>query len=56
MCWGELDPDDVEKCYKKAIENEIKFTNKQLMWFSYDKVYKRMLQAESFEKKIYVKK
>ena len=50
--WGELDPDDIEECYKKAIESgEIKFTNKQSMWFAYDKVYKRMLQAESFEKK-----
>jgi uncharacterized protein (DUF433 family) len=50
--WGNLDPDDIQECYVCALKNhELKFTHRQIMWFDYDKLYKKMLKADVKYKK-----
>ena len=50
--WGNLDPDDIQECYVRALKNhELKFTHRQIMWFDYDKLYKKMLKADVKYKK-----
>lgn len=50
--WGKLDPDDIEECYIKALRNlHMRFTLRQLKWFDYDKIYKKMLASSPPKKK-----
>jgi len=50
--WGALDPDDIHECYLYALKNqEFQFTHRQIMWFDYNKLYKKMLSADAKDKK-----
>jgi len=51
--WGRLDPEDVKECYVKALQtNKIFFNERQVMWWPYHKLYKKMLISEPNTKKI----
>jgi len=53
--WGGLDPDVVEASYKQALcTKKLNFTKRQIAWFEYDKVYKKLLSCNNkfYQKKI----
>ena len=46
--WGSLDPDVVEESYKRALSSKkLYFTKRQVAWFEYDKIYKKLLNCSS---------
>ena len=51
--WGQLDPDDIMESYLKALRlQNIRFTERQVMWHVYNKVYISMENLSKDEKKI----
>ena len=55
--WGQLDPDDIEECYTTALKNKkIIFNERQVKWYSYDKLYKQMIYSEPAIRKLLRKK
>ena len=55
--WGQLDPDDILECYIAALKNKkIIFNERQIKWYPYDKLYKKMLYSEPAIRKLLRKK
>lgn len=55
--WGRIDPEDVQQCYIRAVkQKKIYFNVRQVMWWPYDKLYKKMLVAEPNSKRLIRKK
>ena len=55
--WGQLDPDDIHQCYVTALNNKkIIFNERQVKWYPYDKLYKKMINAEPPVRKLIRKK
>ncbi|MAZ72429.1 MAG: hypothetical protein CMC70_04710 [Flavobacteriaceae bacterium] len=51
--YGQLDPDDIMESYIKALRlQNIRFTERQVMWHVYNKVYISMENLSKDEKKI----
>ena len=42
--WGTLDPDDMVECYISALKSrKVFFTQRQVAWKKYDKLYRKMM-------------
>lgn len=52
--WGTLDPEDMQDCYESALKKrQVSFSQRQVAWKEYDKLYKRMISEDNkFVRKI----
>ena len=52
--WGTLDPEDMQDCYANALKKrQVSFSQRQIAWKEYDKLYKRMISEDNkFVRKI----
>lgn len=52
--YGKLDCDTMKSCYVEAVKNRVvKFSMKQIAWYKYDRLYKKMLASERTKRKLY---
>lgn len=46
--WGTLDPEDMKDCYEVALKKrQVSFSQRQLAWKEYDKLYRRMISEDN---------
>tara|TARA_S200002703_G_scaffold28304_1_gene24072 strand:- start:67 stop:534 length:468 start_codon:yes stop_codon:yes gene_type:complete len=46
--WGTLDPEDMQDCYARALKKrQVSFSQRQVAWKEYDKLYKRMISEDN---------